>query len=210
MHDTLAALHADTYNSLADEYESRVETYRSVTTHSLLPFIGALQPDAKVLDIGCAVGYVVEILRSHGLNAEGIDIASAMINYAVKRNPGVRFIVGDFLEADYKTAEFDAAVLYAFLHLFPKEIAVQCIEKILTITKHGGVIFIGTTKSDVSSEGYEEKADYDTQAQRFRKRWTKQELETLFYDHALRVVNYEENTDEFGKVWMDFVVQKTN
>ena len=89
MHDTLATLHADTYNSLADEYESRVETYRSVTTHSLLPFIGALQPGAKILDIGCAVGYVVEILRSHGLDAEGIDIAEAMIAYATKRNPSV-------------------------------------------------------------------------------------------------------------------------
>ncbi|MGY4893481.1 MAG: class I SAM-dependent methyltransferase [Candidatus Saccharimonadota bacterium] len=209
MHDTLATLHADTYNSLADDYESRVETYRSVTTHALLPFISVLPAGSKVLDIGCAVGYVVEILRAHQLNAEGVDIADAMIEYARKRNPGVRFVVGDFLETPYEAGEFDAVVLYAFLHLFPKEIAIQCIERILTITKNNGVIFVGTTKSATSSEGFEEKSDYDSSAKRFRKRWTKEELEVLFSEHDLAILNYEENTDEFGKVWMDFVVQKT-
>lgn len=133
-----------------------------------------------------------------------------MIDYAEKRNPGVRFIVGDFLESPYRHAEFDGAVLYAFLHLFPKDIAVQCIEKVLEITNEHGVIFIGTTKSEEASEGFEEKADYGSDARRFRKRWTKPELEALFESHALRVLNYEENTDEFGKVWMDFVVQKSN
>lgn len=208
MHDTLASLHADTYNSLADDYESRVETYRSVTTHALMPFIDVLAPGAKVLDIGCAVGYVVEILRTHQLEAEGMDIADAMIEYARKRNPGVRFVVGDFLEAPYQAGEFDAVVSYAFLHLFPKDIATQCIEKILSITNDRGIIFIGTTKSDASSEGFEEKSDYDSAAKRFRKRWTKEELEQLFREYHLTVLNYEENTDEFGKVWMDFVVQK--
>lgn len=208
MHDTLAKLHTDTYDSLANEYESRVETYRAVTTKALTPFIQALPENAHVLDIGCAVGYVVEILREYGKNAEGIDISSEMISYAIKRNPDARFVTGDFLDTEYPSQSFDGIVLYAFIHLFPKEIAVACIEKIVTIMKPGALMFVGTTKSEVSTEGFEEKADYGSTVQRYRKRWTPNELEALFNECGLEIIHYEDNKDEFGKLWMDYVVKK--
>lgn len=208
MRDTLAELHLETYDLLADEYEERVETYRAVTTHALKPFIAVLPEKGTVLDIGCAVGYTVEILRQHGKDAEGIDIAPAMIDYAKKRRPDARFVVGDFLEQYYPNGYFDGALLYAFLHLFPREVAVQCIKKVVTILKPQGHAFIGTTKSATSTEGFEAKMDYALAPKRFRKHWTQAELEELFAEVGLNVVHYEDNTDEFGKIWMDYVVQK--
>ena len=208
MHDSLAQLHSDTYDSLADEYEARVETYREVTTHALSPFITRLPDNATVIDIGCAVGYTVEIINAAGKQAEGIDIAPAMIEYAKKRNPDSTFVIGDFLEHPYLPESFDGALLYAFIHLFPKDTALQCMTKVVEILKPGGHIFIGTTKSAIASEGFEEKADYASAPRRFRKHWTTAEMEDFFSLHHLTIVHYEDNNDEFGKVWMDYVVQK--
>jgi SAM-dependent methyltransferase len=208
MHDNLAQLHIDTYNSLADEYEERVETLRPVTEYALSHLIKNLEPGSKVLDIGCAIGYTVEILRNAGMSTDGIDISPAMVEFARKRNPDSTILVGDFLAEDYKSNSYDAALLYAFIHLFPYESATECIEKVVRILKPGGLMFIGTTKSSESSEGFEEKVDYKQSAQRFRKRWTQDELESVFAINDLKIIYKEDIADEFGKVWMDYVVKK--
>lgn len=208
MHDTLAQLHKDTYNQVAEEYEDRVETLRAVTEAALADFTALLSKDSRVLDVGCAVGYTVEILRSAGLDVDGIDISSEMIAYAQRRNPENRFIVGDFLEADYPANTYDGILMYAFLHLFPKEIALQFLDKAIVIMKPGGLIFSGTTKSDMPSEGFETKHDYQTPVKRYRKRWTRDELEEVFTSRNLEIVSYDEKTDEFGKIWMDHIVRK--
>jgi len=210
MSDTFAQLHEETYNSLASDYERRVETYRQVTTKALTPFINRLPQSGRVLDIGCAVGYTVEIMNSHGIVAEGIDISPAMIEFARRRNPDTRLVVGDFLDMDYDNESFDGALLYAFIHLFPKDVALACVRKVVDILKPGGLMFVGTTKSVASSECFEEKLDYGSIAKRFRKRWTQEEIEAMFEATGLEIVHYEDNEDEFGKVWMDYVLRKSS
>ena len=209
MKDTLAALHLDTYDSLASDYEDRVETLRAVTTHAMQPFIRVLKDKARVLDIGCAVGYTMEILSQNNMLPEGIDISPRMIEYARERNPHAELVVGDFLDHHYKDNSFDGVMLYAFIHLFPKDVATECLKKAVALLKPTGYMFIGTTKSDIASEGFEKKVDYISSPTRFRKRWTPAELIALFDENNLRIVHYEDNTDELGKIWMDYVVQKT-
>ncbi len=207
MHDDLAQLHIDTYNSVADEYEERVEIQKPVTKYALSNLIKQLKPKAKVLDIGCAVGYTVEIFRQADMVVEGIDIAPAMIEYACKRNPTSKLIVSDFLDVQYPTDTYDAVLMYAFLHLFPREIAMKCLDKVIEILKPGGYIFIGTTKSNESSEGFEHKADYKIQVKRFRKRWTPEELEAAFTSKGLETIYQEDISDEFGKIWMVYLLR---
>lgn len=208
MHDNLAELYKETYDSVADEYEERVGTLRSTTERALADFTNLLQPHAKILDIGCAVGYTVEILRQSSMDVEGIDISPEMIKYARNRNPDNTFIVGDFLEVDYPANDYDGILMYAFIHLFPKDIALQCLDKAIAITKPDGLIFTGTTRSETASEGFEIKKDYKTAVKRYRKRWTKEELEAVFLAHGLETAHYAEKTDEFGKVWMDYILRK--
>ena len=208
MHDNLAQLHREAYDAVAGEYEARVETLRPITERALADFTDLLQPRARILDIGCAVGYTVEILRQSGMEVDGIDISPEMITYARARNPDAEFIVGDFLEVDYAPDSYDGILMYAFLHLFPKDIALQCLDKAIAITRPGGLIFTGTTKSEVASEGFEIKKDYKTTVKRYRKRWTQQELEAVFTLRDLETANYAEKKDEFGKIWMDYVLRK--
>ena len=83
MQDDLLRLHAATYDSVADEYEKRVETLRPVTEYCLSKLVKELEPGSKVLDIGCAVGYTVEIFNKAGMVADGIDISPKMIKLLV-------------------------------------------------------------------------------------------------------------------------------
>lgn len=205
--DNLAQLHIESYNAVAPEYEARVNTLRPVTEYALSRLTRYLEPGAQVLDIGCGVGYTTEILRESGMQAEGIDIAPRMIDFAAQRNPPNAVRTEDFLAAEYPQDSYDAALLYAFLHLFPTPTAEACLAKVSHILKAGGYALIGTTKSDISSEGFETKADYETTAQRYRKRWTPAELETAVARNGLTVVHHEDIVDEFGKTWMDYVVK---
>jgi len=207
MKDTLAQLHKETYGMVANEYEDRVETLRPITEEALAHFTALLQPGSLLLDVGCAVGYTVEILRKRGMVVDGIDIAPEMIEYAQHRNPSSKFIVGDFLEAKYPQGHYDGVLMYAFLHLFPKDIALECLDKAIMVTKPGGLIFTGTTKSEQASEGFEVKHDYRKEVKRYRKRWTMSEIEAVFESRQLEVVDYAEKVDEFGKVWMDYIVR---
>lgn len=207
MKDILAQVHKRTYEIVASEYEDRVETLRPTTEKALGDFTNLLAPSSKILDVGCAVGYTVEILAKNGMTVDGIDIAPKMINYARRRNPGSHLVVGDFLEVDYPQHYYDGILMYAFLHLFPKDIALECLDKSILITKPGGLIFTGTTKSESAREGFEVKHDYKKEVKRYRKRWTQFELEEVFTSRRLEIVHYAEKTDEFGKVWMDYIVR---
>ena len=62
MKDILSQVHKRTYEILASEYEDRVETLRPTTEKALSDFTNLLAPGSKILDIGCAVGYTMEIL----------------------------------------------------------------------------------------------------------------------------------------------------
>lgn len=207
MKDSLANLHKETYDMVADEYEARVEILRPTTEAALANFTNLLNQHSTILDIGCAVGYTVEILRKNGMHVEGIDISPAMIKYAQRRNPNNHFIIGDFLQTDYPKHHYDSVLMYAFLHLFPKDIALEILDKAILVTKPGGLIFTGTTKSENATEGFEIKHDYKKEVRRYRKRWTMLEIEAVFKSRRLEVVDYAEKTDEFGKVWMDYIVR---
>ena len=207
MKDDLSQLHKETYNMVADEYEDRVEILRPITEGALKPFTDLLHKGDRILDVGCAVGYTVEIMQKSGMVVDGIDIAPKMIEYAQRRNPDSTFIIGDFLDVEYLEAAYDGVLMYAFLHLFPKDIAMECLDKAIIITKPGGLIFTGTTKSDEASEGFEIKHDYKKEVKRYRKRWTQPEIEAAFSSRQLEIVDYEEKVDDFGKIWMDYVIR---
>jgi 2-polyprenyl-3-methyl-5-hydroxy-6-metoxy-1,4-benzoquinol methylase len=192
---------------VADEYEERVETLRLTTEAALSKFTDLLQRGDKVLDVGCAVGYTVEIMRKSGMVVDGIDIAPKMIKHALRRNPESIFVVGDFLQTSYQTGHYDGILMYAFLHLFPKDIAIECLDKAISITKPGGLIFTGTTKSEQASEGFEVKHDYKQEVKRYRKRWTPTEIEAVFASRRLEIIDCDEKVDEFGKVWMDYIMR---
>jgi len=66
-------------------------------------FLEAIAPDIdSVLDIGCAAGRFIELLRHYGVTAPytGIDVSLASIDLGRANYPGTRFIGGDALDCE--------------------------------------------------------------------------------------------------------------
>lgn len=199
-------LNKNTYDILADEYEGRVDSLMPVTNDAMAYFASYLKPSGKVLDIGCAVGIAMSVLRQKGFKVSGIEISPSMAKYAEKRNPNSNVIVGDFLKTDFDET-FDGVLAFAFIHLFPKKEAIKIFEKIKSILNPGGIALLSSTESSESKEGWYTKEDFSKKEKRFRKFWTQKELEESFMGAGFKKVALKKFTDPYNKTWMDFVVR---
>jgi SAM-dependent methyltransferase len=86
--------------------------WQPVATRLLMHY--GLRPGARVLDIGCAKGFLVKDLRALGLEAFGIDISE----YAISESVVPRYtIVADVLEMrDWRKDGWDLIVSINTLH----------------------------------------------------------------------------------------------
>ncbi len=199
--------HKKTYDALAEEYEARVEELRPVTEDLMSYFSSYVKPGGKVLDIGCGIGLVIDVLNRKGFKASGIEISSRMANYARERNPDTDILVGDFISTRFNK-KFDGVVAFAFIHLFPKEQILKILHKISLVLSPGGVALISSTESPESKEGWYAKEDFNKKEKRFRKFWTETELRKSIQKAGFKVLDLKKFNDPFGKIWMDFFVQK--
>jgi len=192
---------------LAEEYEGRVEALQTVTKEAVVLLSRHIQAGGRVLDAGCGVGLSVKLLGEKGYVVTGIDISPKMAEYARARNPEADIIVGDFLEVHFDQ-KFDGIFAFAFIHLFPKQDAERVLQKMHDILALGGVLYIGTTESRESKEGWEEKKDYIKGERRFRKQWTEKEFEDALRDAGFQKLEVHKIRDPYGKTWMDFIMRK--
>ncbi len=199
--------HEKTYDALAEQYEDRVATLLPVTQHAVDWMSEHVPKNGFILELGCGVGLAASLFFEKQFSVTGIDLSLQMLAYAKKRAPGVAFIQGDFLTTDFN-APFDGVFAFAFIHLFPKEIAQRILEKIYSILKTEGILYIGTTQSSQSKEGWETKVDYATQQKRYRKHWTREEFMDALTQAQFTIVDQKDYADPFGKVWMDVIAKK--
>lgn len=210
MKSILTKQHNHVYNNLADEYEKNIPNYFEPTKESIEILAKYLKPGAKVLDVGCGTGVASGLLSKLGYGITAIDISENMISYAKKRCPNGRVIIGDFLT--YKFSEkYDAIISLAFIHLFPKKIAEKVIDKMFELLRFEGYLYIGTTKSSESREGWELKQDSffpKSIEKRYRKHWLEWELKESLLKSGFKFINMYLINDVRNKVWMDFLVTK--
>lgn len=71
-----------------------------------------LAPGLKVLDVGCAAGSLLAVLRTYQLSLDytGVDCSALMIETARKRFPGVRFEVAEGDRLPFQDGAFDLVI----------------------------------------------------------------------------------------------------
>jgi 2-polyprenyl-3-methyl-5-hydroxy-6-metoxy-1,4-benzoquinol methylase len=103
----------------AMELESALDsTYMNVLVPAFERALDHLDlPAAKVLDIGCGLGYLTNIIQQRGYSVIGIDVAEKAIEYAKRKFPNVIFEDKSILEfSKENTVKFDICVLNMVLH----------------------------------------------------------------------------------------------
>lgn len=210
------ALTVACYDVLADAYADRAETSRVSIKATLNEYMIPLLPvGGRVLDVGCAVGVATEELYLAGMDVIGIDSSEEMIRIARRdRKVGVlRFQKVDYTEVTF--VGLDGILAFAFLHLFPKSLAPELLNKMYSELRPGGLLYAGTTVEQESREGWEAKEDYGfpdrptPMPQRYRARYADGEFEEMVaHTTPFLTERITEHCDEFGKLWRDVLVRR--
>ncbi|HNS34348.1 MAG TPA: methyltransferase domain-containing protein [bacterium] len=136
------------YNRIAPSFSDT----RSKWWRGFGDFARYVQAGDKVIDIGCGNGRMAEIFTGKGISYWGVDASEKLIAIAKKRfkdYSGVRFMVGDILEADDwhlsedEKNDFDLALMLAILHHLPGRIyQLQALENAGRRLKPGGRLVV--------------------------------------------------------------------
>ena len=100
------------------------------------------KPPAKVLDVGCAAGFLLELAKERGYEPYGIElseVAAAMAEEAIGTG---RIYCGRLEDVDWSPETFDVVFLCDVLEHIPDPIAALGILR--RLTKPGGILFAVT------------------------------------------------------------------
>ena len=125
----------------------------------------ALPPGARVLDVGCGVGWTSAFLAAAGYDVLGVDLVPANVEAARARGSEARFEVADMDELALAEPPFDAALLFDALHHSARQR--DALAGIARHLKPGGVLLLGeptwlhrhspTAKRDAHERGWLER-----------------------------------------------------
>jgi len=135
------------YAGMVDSLYLEEEKGRRLSAQSILNGLHGFKKSARLLDIGCSTGFLLDEARKKGWEVYGVELSQWAVDYA-RNKLGIANVFGGTLkEAAYPSNYFDAVILKdAIEHLTdPKSTLIE----IRRILKSDGVICINTP--DISS-----------------------------------------------------------
>lgn len=97
--------------------------------------------DVRVLDVGCAAGFFLEVAQEAGWRAQGIELSPYMSEYA-RRSLGLDVITGTLEEASLPEASFDLVTMWDVIEHLPNPY--QALKHAHRLLVPGGMIAITT------------------------------------------------------------------
>ena len=112
-----------------------------------------LTKDSKVLDVGCAKGFMMHDFSEMipGIEVQGVDISK----YAIKNcMPSVKdFVqVADARELPYEDNSFDLVISVTTVHNFDREECIKALQEIDRVSKKNAFITVDAYRNDLEKE----------------------------------------------------------
>lgn len=110
----------------------------------------APKPDEKILDVGCGLGRLAEVIAEYGSEVTGIDISEYAIERAKEKYKGreqLEFICANALDMDFKNS-FDKILCYHFIEHLTLADARILLQKMYSALKSGGTLVMGLPIDD--------------------------------------------------------------
>lgn len=93
----------------------------------------------SILDVGCALGFFLQLARERGWDAWGIEISEYASRWAQNRL-GLNVINGSFLQVNIEPETFDVVTLFFVIEHFPN--MEEVIQRVHSILKKNGLIVL--------------------------------------------------------------------
>ena len=125
-------------------WDSVSETKQFTTPFQADAFAQYVNPDARILDVGCGYGRTLNELYQMGYrNLNGIDFSKGMIERGKRQFPYLNLLVKEKESIDFPDNHFDAVILFAVLTCIPAdEEQKKLISEIRRVLKPGGILYI--------------------------------------------------------------------
>jgi len=113
------------------------ENIRELGSRRLSHMEKLLKDKGRILDVGSALGFFIELAQENGWEASGVELFSYAAEWG-KRKLGVDIQKGSFLKVPFKKNFFDAVTFFFVLeHFVHPE---RAVEKAALLLKEGGVL----------------------------------------------------------------------
>lgn len=125
-------------------FEKQYRGSRADIINRISRYTNYFLPNDKVIDIGCGRGEFLEICKTAGLNATGIDIYEPFINECQDR--GFSVISGDAIESldNFEDNSLDGIVSIQVIEHLPTKYLIMLVEKCYSKLKQGGTLILET------------------------------------------------------------------
>jgi len=172
------------YDSLSHEYKTRGDIksgYEETPTYLTGNILNLLPQNTSftILEIGPGSGEIIEEFENKGHRTIAVELSSNIAYYAKEKSPKTIFINSNILDINFLNGQFDIIYAGALIHLFKESDAHNVLNKFQQWLKTTGVLFINTTISEVTEEGFYYKNDYSLKVKRFRRKWKENDFNIL-------------------------------
>ena len=107
----------------------------------------------RVLDAGCATGYLTQYLYQQGHHVTGVDLSSAMIKTARKREESIDFQIADVSQLPFNDNEFDHIFSASLINIVDD--AKKMLKELMRVSKKKGQLHFLFPKKDFTNEDLE-------------------------------------------------------
>lgn len=190
--EELTKLYSETYYTpwgLAGSAENEALKRMKIATFNLrLDLVQTFVPKGKLLDVGCATGYLLEAAKEKGFDVYGVEFSEYSSQLAKQKFGNEKIHNGILETSPFATNFFDVITMFDLIeHVRIPQVV---LEKAKSLLSDNGVIMISTPDTGSTSHSL------------MGKKWTHYKLEHFFYFNkasmnlaadrsGLKVVHYE-------------------
>ena len=113
-----------------------------------------LNKNDKVLDVGCAKGFLVNDLIDLGIDAYGIDISEYAINNSFEKIRN-KLQIGNAKNLPYEDKKFDLVLSINTIHNLTRDLCKQAIKEMLRVSKGKEFIQVDSYKTEEQKKIFE-------------------------------------------------------
>lgn len=124
--DNLAS--SQEYNVFTDEANNKI-------IHTLETLL-ALEPGARLLDLGCGSGIFTQLLQARGYDCVGLDLSQKLLQLGKHETPAISYVQADVEALPFASASVDFVILSCLVHHLPNP--QRCAEEVFRVLKPSG------------------------------------------------------------------------